>query len=288
MTQLLPGFREPNRSSYAPGFARHALGGGHGWDIEAEMKRIKINAFVFSVGRSKDKSAEGKWCHRTLSYQEVRKVLCEFNFEEGYNKRPSRGRSLQDSIRQWMLMIDDLQVWPGDGPETNAEELFEKHSEFMIDLLDGGEGDPGEDGFEESGFPTHFMTPYAHTWVNHIGEMYDRSKKLAHLFSESAPLDGTSTRGGLKPFRTDALERQNLKFFHTYFQILTRRPATVLREAGIGFLRKLVNPMSCNRSTIFCRHCARGFQYPTSLRKHEAACRQAPQRRNSASEDDSD
>lgn len=237
---------------------------------------LSINSFEIKVGRSKDSSAEGKWCHRTLSYAEICRVAAEFDFASGYNKRPDRGALLQRKIREWILHYKDLQCWPGDGPKKDMNELFDNYSDFMSELIEGGEGEPGEDGFEEGGWPVHFMTPYAHTWVNHIPEMYDRSKALAHLFSKNA--DGS--RGGLKPFRTDALERENLKFFHSYFQCLTRRPGTVIYEAGMAYLRKLINPQKSDRSTKWCEWCGKGYQQAKSHAAHEAVCHQRPVERD--------
>lgn len=116
--------------------------------------------------------------------------------------------------------------------------------------------EPGEEKFEDKYFPTTTITPYAHMFNCHWGQMYEASKKLAYLFQN---VDAAETnadwkdRGGLKAFLTQALEPTNLQFFHATFQSLDRHTKEFMYAAGMQMLRKLFNPACIDRSKLWCQ-----------------------------------
>jgi hypothetical protein len=145
----------------------------------------------------------------------------------------------------------------------------------------GEESDePGEDGHKETFFPRTTITPYAHMWNCHWGQMYERSKKLAYLFQNIGAAETNpdwAERGGLKPFLTQCLERTNLNFFHATFQSLDRHTAEFMYAAGMSMLRAMFNPETVDRSNHFCSWCGRGFVYNKRAIDHEAKrCKQRP------------
>jgi CRISPR/Cas system-associated protein Cas10 (large subunit of type III CRISPR-Cas system) len=72
-------------------------------------------------------------------------------------------------------------------------------------------------------------------------------------------MDAKQTGGGLKFAQiSDAMERKNLSFFHSYFQTSSRRPKEVIRESGLQELRRLFNPEKTCRHRYFCAWCAKG------------------------------
>ena len=106
-------------------------------------------------------------------------------------------------------------------------------------------------------------------------EQCERSMEHAHLCGYDADVDD-DVGGGLKPFRSDSLERSNLLFFHGYFQIYCRRPGTMCKEAGCNICRKMVNDEAETKYNYYCKHCGKGYKKNGHFAKHQRACKQAP------------
>lgn len=275
---------------------------------------IKKRSFEFNGGESKDKSAEAKLTWSGLSYTEVLRVAKYFDFASGYQRNPLKGQLIQKAITEFYSMYKQLLVWPGDGPDVCADDIFEAHSSMLAEMLgqnpgeltdtaSGGSADeksdsakseasfdnddsdegsdesalPGEHGHVNSCFPRTTITPYGHGWCCHWGEMYERSKTYISYFQ---PDDVLETRqaigGGLKFAMTQALERENLIFFHNYFQTMSRRPKDLMEESGFQQMRKIFNSETCDRSKYFCQWCGKGFVYQKRHSTHEDECLQAP------------
>lgn len=235
---------------------------------------INCSSFKFRAAAQKDPSAVGGWAYATPKYSTIMKIMVHFDFAGGYKKNRERGSRLQDLIRRWAALYKRTQVYPGDATEDlNADEIFSDHSEWADELVAGGEGLPGREEFEKKGWSLSLVRKfYTHAWIQHEGEQFERSKAYSKYFGAES---GEET-GGLKPFRTDALERANLMFFHQYFQIFTRKPQVICYEAGMCALRKLFNPVSLDRSKFWCRWCAKGYCQQKSFVAHETACAQGP------------
>lgn len=273
---------------------------------------IKLTSFkMHAQGESKDESAVHKLSWSSLSYTNTLKVAENFDVQGGFTVNEERGALLQRTIDNFLAGYKSLLVWPGDGPPVSAKIIFDVNSKIIGDLIgcdppnelnashrqtkaniresdsdssaEPGDSDvePGDASFTETTFPTTMVTPYAHSWVNHWGEMYERSKQYATYFQPQNQVDtshqGECNRGGLKPFLTQALERDNLSFFHSYFQCLDRRHSTLMERAGMRYIRPLFNDETIDRSTMFCMWCGRGFRYKARLYEHEDKhCSQKP------------
>ena len=220
-------------------------------------------------------------------------ILKKFDFVSGYKLNPNRGRTLQETCRKFMRMHQELQNWPGDGPDLSAEEMFRAHAELVRNIIGGDpeqkddEGDdfalPGEDAHqaEDEAQPLTTVTPYCHMFVNHSGQQHQKSREFARFFvprlventdddpGDHFPADFKQNGGGLKFARTESLERSNLIFFHDYFQTLDRRPASLVRRAGLQMLRQMFNPEKLDRSKHFCMWCGRGFVHRKPFEAHQ-------------------
>lgn len=240
--------------------------------IENEMKEGLNRSFKFAKAKVKDPTAINGYMMPAVGSDMIIRIASEFDFASGFRKEPERGSFFQKMIRKWVSYYREVQVWPGDGPQVNADNLWKKYSRWARRLTRGGKGIPGRRGYVAAGWPLHTIrTFYGHAWMNHVPEEYVRSRQYAPYFGNAVGL-----RGGMKVFRTDQLERSNLLFFHQYFQICSRRPKTVLKECGMARLRRMVNKCTIDRSTKECRHCARGYQKGVYLRRHEEICSSNP------------
>ena len=226
-----------------------------------------MNAFKFKVVANKDDTSICGWAYSHINHSDLMKVLENFNFVDGYKRNREKGIAKQDLIRRWVAMCKEVQVYPGDGPSKSADQLFAECSEWADELTSAAEGVPGRDDFEEGDAWNLTLTRkfYGHAWICHQGEQYARSAKYAVHFR----CPEGSTCGGLKMFRTDALERSNLTFFHACFQIYSRTPDRTCNEAGMNSARRMLNPETLDRSTMWCKHCGKGFQKQKWLLKHQ-------------------
>ena len=264
---------------------------------------IGLKNFTMIGGKSKDSTAEASLRWTGLSYTDTLKVAVNFNFTSGCLNNPGKGLLLQETITDFVSMYKELVVWPGDGPKVGPSETFDAHSRMLAKLLgqdpdetlqqgdnqavddsdwededardDISEGDeeeegsdedllPGEAGHREQSFPRTTITPYAHMFVCHSGEDYERSKAYAQHFQpddDTVAAEKFEGRGGLKFALTQALERSNLMFFHQHFQTLARRCEHLMRDAGFQELRRFFNSAKVDRSKLFCNWCGRGFLY---------------------------
>lgn len=279
--------------------------------IEEQMHStdIKLPGFKFHgagrPGGGKDASAEGVLSWTSLSYTDLLRVCEHLDFASGYLAHPELGRNLQAAITGFITQYKALLVWPGDGPAISADAIFKVHSEIIGAALgqsppsqskpDDDESDdasdsntsgsesstaePGERGSKRQYLPRTTITPYAHSWINHWGEMYERSVALAPYFQHGDACCGrdSAMRGGLKPFLTQALERSNLHFFHNYYQTLDRRTKEMISRAGFQILRQMLNPYKTDRDKYWCMWCGRGYAYKGNYEKHEQnLCSQRP------------
>lgn len=257
-------FTEALNSEFAtPGAAISAI------ESEMQSKRVEIGWSHFEIVavETKDKDAKGGYSWGSVTYELAVKTARNFNFRVCFPKSKSRGDLVHNGIREMMQYYDELQVWPGTGPNTSSRILWDKYSKLVARLVKGGKGLPGSKTFKKKGMPKVTVTPYAHMFINHIPEQYERSKMFASFFAHGAKFD--PEKGGLKPFRTDALERENLRFFHAYFQNMSRIEEKIAHEAGMIALRLFFNTEVLDRSKIFCRWCQRGFVYKENLKNHE-------------------
>ena len=252
-------------------------GAGMSYIIQ-EMARDGINMpkFAFRATKSKDPTAVGAWSYASLNYKTIIGVAKCFDFAGGYVKNPERGAKMQRLMRAWVHMYAAAQVFPGDGSDASTNDLWQQHSEWASELAEGNEGIPGRSNFKKSkGWSLNLVRKfYTHAWINHLPEQWERSKGLWHYFHDEDDVDA-SAKGGLKCFRTDSLERSNLIFFHAYFQIFSRRHKTIIYDAGMNLLRMLINPQNNDRSKLWCRHCAKGYQKRVYFDKHQADCGQS-------------
>lgn len=249
--------------------------------IEEEMHAIGIGSFHFKAVKGKDPTSMGGWTYRSLSFTEVCEVAEEFDFVHGFEKNQEKGRRLQEVLRSWMRLYRMVYCcFPGDGPPVSAEEMFHVHSDLFSKLTQGVDAEPGEEEDEveqDAGWPLHMIrTYYAHTWHTHVPDLYERSKQYAPLFNDPESLDENPELwgGGLKPFRTDALERSNLLYFHQYFQQMNRQPKLVMEQSGMLECRLMLDNQE--EHPLWCAHCGKGYKQRKSLHSHEATCRQAP------------
>lgn len=137
----------------------------------------------------------------------------------------------------------------------------------MIVAPDNCDVEPGEEEFEDSLFPGHIVTPYCHSWVNHVPEMFENARDLSRYFQSDDRMSG-----GLAFARTDSLERSNLAFFHCYFQTMSRRPKEICKAAGMKSLRQVFNPEKTSRAKFACQHCGRPYTYKKRYDDHIDAC----------------
>lgn len=269
-------------------------------NIHSQMRDdpISIQSFEIFVfddkedesSRGSDSSRAGKWCWRTPSFTQVKCIARNFDFVKAYpDHLEETAWQVQDIIRKWINSWTQLyETWPGDGdPELSADDIYDRHVELIRMATDAAgqeEVEPGEDEFVESLFPLHIITPYCHTFVNHLGEMWENSKELSKFFNDEGGITPAShmyltivytgrTSGGLAHARTDSLERQNLDFFHAYFQTCSRRPKEIIKHAGLASLRRALNPTNIDRSKYICDNCGRGMCYKKSFEKHTAKCK---------------
>lgn len=253
--------------------------------IESEMHRIGMTSFKFIAAKSKDDTAIGGWVYRSISYTDVVKILTTFNFKSGFRKNEKKGEIIDNIIKKWIRLYRfAFCTYPGDGPCTTPEDMFDIHSALYTALTAGDDVEPGEESesdFEDGAgsWPKHLIrTFYAHSWLCHVPDFYERSKAYARYFQDADDVEEEQNLngGGLKPFRTDALERGNLRMFHVYFQHTSRRPKTVLHEAGYSQLRIMLNPDKTSRHTMWCPYCARGYVKRKYFEAHCIECPQAP------------
>lgn len=269
--------------------------------IQTQMTSDDIGMPGFKFDWGRDKAGEDKLVWTSVPASKVPLIAKHFNFLDGYRLRPDRGKLLQGAIRDFESMYKELQNWPGDGPDMNAKDIFRAHRDLVLKVIganleydpDDDEAPlPGEDAFNENdnAQPLTTVTPYCHMWLNHTGEQFERSRALRHYFvphvKETGDIKETGDErlegigrdgGGLKFARTESLERSNLVFFHNYFQTLDRRPATVVKRAGLQIMRQMFNPEKADRAKLFCIWCGRGFVYQKPFRDHESkTCSQRP------------
>lgn len=248
---------------------------------------FKMTKFKFYPAKSKDKSADGAFTWSTPKLDKCLQIASLMEFKQLYKKNPGRGALLQAACRKFVQFWKRLQVWPGDGdPSLSAELIWKQHVTFLDILTTSCEGVPGTDSLDIVGLPLSIITPYAHMWCNHIGEQFEASKAYAKYFQQplgepdermgTGDVDPKTWGGGLKFARSDAMERKNLTFFHTYFQTSSRRPKTVIREAGLQELRRVFNPDKTYRHRHFCCWCAKGYVRESKHKQHELECKQAP------------
>lgn len=204
--------------------------------IRDQMRSGKIKVPSFDIFIVKDEndvtsadeksSNSGKWGWRTLSFSQTKRAAHHFDFVKCYKKNPSRGERVQKIVRTWIHNWSQIyDSWPGDAnPEWDADHIYEQNVSLVKEMLeddnvsDDEELLPGEDDHEPSLFPSHIVTPYAHTWINHVGEQFIGAKVLSKFFNDKGKISG-----GLAHARTDSLERKNLSFFHAYFQVPKQR-----------------------------------------------------------------
>lgn len=248
---------------------------------------FNLTKFKFYAAKSKDESADGAFTWATPKLEKCLLIGSSMEFKQLYKRNPGRGALLQAACRKFVQLWRRLQVWPGDGdPSLTAQKIWEQHSEFLDILTTSCEDVPGTDECVMEGLPLSIITPYAHMWCNHIGEQFEASKAYAKYFQKplGEPEEGMETcggeqktwGGGLKFARSDAMERKNLAFFHSYFQTSSRRPKTVIKEAGLQELRRLFNPDKTCRHVYFCCWCAKGYVREAKCKHHESECKQSP------------
>ena len=276
---------------------------------EIKLKHFKMHG----KGESPDESAVQKLSWTQLSCTNLLKAAEAFDVESGFTKNPTKGKLLQSTIDDFMAAHKSLLVWPGDGPPVSKEMMNQVNRKLIAKLIglktpveqkecsddsddhssecEPGEeiadssddsAEPGDVGHRETHFAATMVTPHAHMWVNHWGEMHERSRQCCHCFQPEERLDthgDCCERGGLKFAFTQSLERDNLSFFHSHFQALDRGHETLMERAGMRCLRPLFNPEKVDLSTRFCTWCGRGFRHLARWREHEnARCSQRPMR----------
>ena len=136
-----------------------------------------------------ESSKAGKWSWRTPSFTQVKSIARHFDFVKAFPPElEDKAWEIQDVIRKWINSWTELhETWPGDGdPELTEDDIHDRHKDIITTATEArGDEDvePGEDEFEESLWPLHIITPYCHTFVNHLGEMWENSKELSIFFN---------------------------------------------------------------------------------------------------------
>jgi hypothetical protein len=147
-----------------------------------------MTKFTFYAAKSKDESADGAFTWATPKLEKCLQIGSTMEFEHLYKKNPRRGRLLQAACRKFVQFWRRLQVWPGDGdPELTPKKIWEQHFEFLDILTTSASGTPGTDDCElVVGLPLTIITPYAHSWANHIGEQFETAKEVRKVVSKTS------------------------------------------------------------------------------------------------------
>lgn len=104
---------------------------------------------------------------------------------------------IDNIIKKWVRLYRFVFcTYPGDGPCTTPEEMFDVHSALYTALTAGDDVEPGEESDDneedgESSWPKQLIrTYYAHySWLCHVPDLYERSKIYAHYFQEPEDLE---------------------------------------------------------------------------------------------------
>eukprot|EP00466_Bigelowiella_natans_P002118 jgi/Bigna1/142364/aug1.69_g17072 len=204
-------------------------------DEVSSNKKMGWKSFEMTACKHVDPDAVGGWTWGSVSHTMALKIAKHFDFKRCFPATPGRGEKFHNGIRKITELHENLWSWPGEGPSSCSEDVRSEICDVLSGPMEGGKGLPGSSAFMKKGMPKVTITPCAHSFLNHSVEMFERSKELVPFFTNASTSGGEDalSKGGPKFTRTDAMERENLRFFNNHFDTFTKMESKLQHQAAV-------------------------------------------------------